>query len=86
MLSYEDQSILQLITDSVRPNPRLEITDLNVLGRVAAAYLSGIAGDAFNESPITHFGKRMSEAIELLNSGVPPESVCGELERRWFSQ
>ncbi len=83
MLSNEDQSILQLIEVGVRPNPHLKITDPTVIGRVAAAYLSGMAGDALDEIPITHFGKRMSEAIELLNSGISPESLCVELERRW---
>jgi hypothetical protein len=83
MLSDEDRSILQLIEVGVRPNPHFKITDPRVLGRVAAAYLSGMAGDALVESPITHFGKRMTEAIELLNSGIPPESLCGELEKRW---
>ena len=83
MLSNEDRTILQLIEVGVRPKPHLKITEPTVLGRVAAAYLSGMAGDALDEIPITHFGKRMGEAIELLNSGISPESLCGELKVRW---
>ena len=85
MLSDEDRSILQLIEVAIRPNPLSDIVDSNVLRRIAAAYLSGMAGDALDEEPITHFGKRMNEAIELLDSGTFPEFLCIELEKRWTS-
>ena len=83
MLSNEDRSILQLIEVAIRPNPLLGIVDPNALRRNAAVRLSGMAGDALDEDPITHFGRRMSEAIELLDSGTFPESLCIELERLW---
>ena len=83
MLSNEDRTILQLIEVGARPNRQSKITYPKVLGRVTAAYLSGMTGDALDESPITHFGKRMGEPIELLNSGISPESLCGKLERWW---
>ena len=85
MLSDEDRSILQLIEVAIRPNLLSDIVDPHALRGTAAARLSGMAGDALDEDPITHFGKRMSEAIDLLDSGTFPESLCIELERRWTS-
>ena len=85
MLTDEDRSILQLIETSVRHCMRSGILDPLALAGITAAYLSGAAGDALDEDPITHFGRRMNEAIELLDSGTFPESLCIELERRWTS-
>lgn len=83
MLSEEDRSILQLIESCVRRNPPLDLENSKRRGQVAAALLSGMAGDALHEDPISQFGKRMSEAIDLLESGFSPQCLCSELERRW---
>ncbi len=86
MLSNKDMSLLQLIEVAIRPNTLLDIVDPNAQRGIAAARLSGIAGDALDETPITHFGKRMSDALELLDSGIFPESLCDELKIRWASE
>jgi len=86
MLSNEDRSILQLIEAAIRPNPLLDTVDPNAQRGIAAARLSGMAGDALDETPITHFGKRMTDALELLDSGISPESLCNELKIRWTSE
>lgn len=84
-LSEEDRSLLHLIEASVQQCKGSGVSDPKALAGLIAAYLSGVAGDALDEEPITHFGKRMNEAIELLDSGTFPESLCIELERRWTS-
>ena len=86
MLSDEDLSILQLIEVAIRPSALLDIVDPNAQRAIAAARLSGMAGDALDEAPITHFGKRMNDALELLDSGISPESLCDELKIRWTSE
>lgn len=85
MLSEEDQSILQLIETGIRHCIGSGVSDPLLLGRITAAYLEGLAGDALVEIPISRFGKRLCEAIELLDSGIIPDSLCNELEARWDS-
>ena len=77
---------MQLIEVAIRSSALSDIVDPNAQRGIAAARLSGMTGDALDETRITHFGKRMTDALELLDSGISTESLCNELKIRWTSE
>lgn len=81
-LNREDQVILDLIRMSMRVASKGN-AESDAQAGSAAAFLKGMAGDALQEIPISHFGRRMKEAISLLASGKSPASGCKILSERW---